>query len=84
MSVIPEPLYLPDLVLHTSFSENSRCDLQIPEMWFTDPRTIQVKAQDVPAKFQTVHFMNCFKQWHHCGTSYVKSHKEYFEKDKTD
>jgi len=45
---------------------------------------IQVKTQDVLVKFQTVHFKECFKQWCHCGTSYAKSHTEYFEKDKTD
>jgi len=83
MSDIPQPLYLPDSVLYTSFSKNLRCNLQIPEMWFTDTKIIQVKTQDVLAKFQTVHFKKCFKQWCHCGTSYAKSHREYFEKDKT-
>jgi len=45
---------------------------------------IQVKTQDVLAKFQTVHFIKCFKQWRHCGTYYAQSHAEYFENDKTD
>ena len=40
---------------------------------------IQAKLQDMVAKFQTMHIMNCFEQWHDKWACCTKSQGDYFE-----
>ena len=74
--------YYTNMLCHlTSFPKS---EMALNGRKFNDIIMIQAKLQNTLVGFQTVHFIQCSEQWHHCWAHCVKSQGNYSECDNSD